>query len=334
MTSDLFWFIVSLLLIVIGLLGLKYRKKYQPSSNLGLSPREAQAARRGVLVLPILTIALGGAILVMDSWTMVPAKNAGVLNILGNANSSIDNGAHIVYPWATIERVDATKQNVNLNADMGQWANNVCTTIPVRLGNSTTACPDLTLQWNINEKANISKLWRDYRGTNDNVVANVGVNLVMRKLQAAANQAFEHFDPLKSLDDQGNVNISTTQLGKDIEQNLRDALGSDIVIDYVTLGLVHYDAATQSRINAYAQQVADTRIAEQAVQTAIRQAEANAKLAADTNSSNEGVKYQNCLNLIRDLAAKDQLKNLPPAFTCGEGGANVLLSAGRGGVQP
>lgn len=332
MTSDLLWFIVSLVLIVAGIIGIRSRKKYQPSTRM--RAQDQQAAKMGVSVGAFLTLILGLFILVMDSWTMVPAKNVAVLNVLGNANASVANGPHVVWPWAKVELVDATKQNVNLNADMGQWDKGVCTTIPVRLGNSTTACPDMTLQWNINEGSNISSLWRNYRGTNDNVVANVGTNLVMRHLQSAANQAFEHFDPLKALNDQGNVVVSTTQLGKDIENNLRAALGNDIVIDYVTLGLIHYDAATQNRINAYAQQVADTRIAEQAVQTAVKQAEANAKLAADTNSSNEGVKYQNCLNLIRDLAAKDQLKNLPPAFTCGEGGANVLLSAGRGGVQP
>lgn len=326
MTSDLFWFIVSILLILLGITGIWLRKKYQPSTRM--NARDAKLAKQGAIGLPMLLLVVGAFILIMDSWTMVPAKNAGVLNILGNANSSIDNGAHIVYPWASIEHVDATKQNENFRADMGQWERGVCTTIPVRLANSTTACPDLTLQWNINEQANLSSLWRNYRGSNDNVVANVGINLVRPRLQAAANQAFEHFDPLKAINDQGAVELSTTELSDAIEQNLRTALGSDIVIDYVTIGLVHYDAATQSRINAFAQQVADTRIAAQAVKTAEQQVLANQKLAADTSSNSQGVQFQNCLNLVQNLAAKDQLKYLPPGWSCsGQSAANILLQA-------
>jgi hypothetical protein len=37
-----------------------------------------------------------------------------------------------------------------------------------------------------------------------------------------------------------------------------------------------------------------------------------------------GVLYQNCLNLVRDMGA-----NLPPAFSCGTPGANVVIATAK-----
>lgn len=69
-------------------------------------------------------------------------------------------------------------------------------------------------------------------------------------------------------------------------------------------------------LNGFAQALADTQIATQQKLTAEQQKLANDFLAA-ASSNDPGVKYQNCLNLVKDLAAKGQLQNLPPTFNCG-----------------
>ncbi len=337
MSTDLFWLIAGLVSLGVGILVYRNRKKPIPAS---LAPRgstamaQARVAKQtqaGGLILGLLLMVFGVTVVGMDSWTVIPAKNGGVVNVLGNANRSLSNGPALVEPWATVETVDATKQNFNYNPDMAQWSRTdapVCTTVTVRLRNQTTACLELTMQWNINQQGNINELWKNYRGTNDNVVLNVGTNLVLRQLQRAANNAFETFDPLAVLNNDGTSSVTTTSLSKDIEADLKRSLGNEIVVDYMIISVVHYDAVTQSKLNAFAQQIADTQIATQAVITAKQRQLANDILAA-ASSSDPGVMYQNCLTLIADLAAKNQLQNLPQAFTCGGATPAALLIGQR-----
>ncbi len=302
------WFIIGLLLVVAGIVAAFTAGLFDFPRWIGI-----------VLVLcGLFTVA-------WDSFTIVPAKNVAVVNTFGRAEDAVDNGFHWVKPWSSIETIDATVQNVNLNADLGQWNNGNCTTIPVRLANQTTACLDLTLQWNIDQKSNANQLWQSYRGTNDDVVGNVGRNVVQRELQRAANKAFQAYDPLAVLGSNGKpVGPSTTDLSATILEDMRRSVDRGIVVDKLLISLVHYDAVTQQKLNGYAQALADTQIAIQQKLTAEQQKEANNLLAA-ASSNDPGVKYQNCLNLLKDLAAKGQLQNLPQTFNCDGSQTPVIL---------
>jgi hypothetical protein len=100
--------------------------------------------------------------------------------------------------------------------------------------------------------------------------------------------------------------VSTADLATATVADMRATVDKGIVVDTLLISVVHYDDVTQQKLNGYAQALADTQIATQQKLTAEQQRLANEKLA--TASSNDaGVKYQNCLNLIKDLAAKGQL---------------------------
>lgn len=262
-------------------------------------------------------VLLGLFTVVWDSFTVVPARNVGIVNVLGKADQSLDNGFHWVTPWASIETVDATVQNVNLDSDTKN-----CVT--VRLANQTTACVDLTLQWNIDQNANANVLWQRYRGSNDDVVGNIGRNVVERELRRSLNVVFEKYNPLAVLSNTGGVQVSTGDLASQALALMKTSVDQGIVIDTMLISVVHYDDVTQQKLNGYAQALADTQIATQQKLTAEQQKLANDQLAVGS-SNDAGVKYQNCLNLLKDLAAKGQLQNLPPTFNCGDSTTPVIV---------
>jgi regulator of protease activity HflC (stomatin/prohibitin superfamily) len=323
-----FWFIIGLILILAGAVAFVVRariKAVEPAADRsGYPPRpdreeyEAAVSVRRILATIGVLAVLGGLVtLFMDSYTIVPARNVGVVNTFGKADQALSNGWHWVKPWSSVETVDATVQNLNRDA-----AGNNCVT--VRLANQTTACVDVTLQWNIDQHANANELWQRYRGTNDNVVGNVGHNVVERELQRALNKAFETYNPLAVLTGGDGPKVSTADLATATVADMRATVDKGIVVDTLLISVVHYDDVTQQKLNGYAQALADTQIATQQKLTAEQQRLANEKLA--TASSNDaGVKYQNCLNLIKDLAAKGQLAGLPATFNCGDGASAPVI---------
>ena len=300
------WFIFGTLSVVAGVIALAARR-YARDNEM-----QAMVGVVGGVLL------VGGIFtVVMDSFTVVPARNVGVVNTFGRAEGALENGFHWVKPWSSIETIDATVQNINLSSD----AHNCIT---VRLANQTTACVDVTVQWNIDQHANANELWQRYRGNNDDVVGNVGRNVVERELRRSLNVVFETYNPLSVLAQGDKPNITTDELATKALAEMKGHVDAGIVVDTLRISVVHFDDTTQQKLNGYAQALADTQIATQQKKTAEQQKAANDLLAA-ASSNDPGVKYQNCLNLLKDLAAKGQLQNLPPTFNCGEGSAPVIV---------
>jgi len=308
------WFIIGIVLVAVGVALFAARKRAagNPEGRNYEPGIKTAAAAIGVVlfVLGIFTI-------VWDSFTIVPARNVGVVNTFGKAEGALENGFHWVKPWSSIETIDATVQNINLSSD----AHNCIT---VRLANQTTACVDVTVQWNIDQHANANELWQRYRGNNDDVVGNVGRNVVERELRRSLNVVFETYNPLSVLASGDKPNISTDDLANRAVGEMKAHVDAGIVIDTLRISVVHFDDTTQQKLNGYAQALADTQIATQQKKTAEQQKAANDLLAA-ASSNDPGVKYQNCLNLLKDLAAKGQLQNLPPTFNCGETTTPVIV---------
>lgn len=310
----MFWFVTAIVLFVIALIVAGIRLGINPTES-----RDAAQARTALGFISIVLILLAGLTMLIDSFHIVPARNVGIVNTFGRANTALDNGFHWVAPWSSVEDIDATVQNINLD-------NPNCVT--VRLANQTTACVDLTLQWNIDQHANANELWQRYRGTNDNVVGNVGKNVVERELRRALNVVFEKYNPLAVLTDAGTPTISTGDLAAQALAQMKASVDAGIDVDTLLISVVHFDDVTQQKLNAYAQAIADTQIATQAKKTAEQQHEANDLLAAKS-SSDAGVEYQNCLNLVKDLAAKNQLASLPATFNCNQGASTPVIVGGK-----
>jgi regulator of protease activity HflC (stomatin/prohibitin superfamily) len=313
----MFWFITGLVLVLLGIVAFAVRKRVAGKPDT----RDYEPGLTTVATVLGLVLLIAGVFTVAwDSWTIIPARNVGVVNTFGNANRTLDNGAHLVAPWSSVETIDATVQTFKFDK-----ADNSCVT--VRLANQTTACVDTTLQWNIDQKADANSLWQRYRGSNDDVLANVGNNVVKRELQRAMNGVFETYNPLAVL--QGGTNlIKTDDLAAQVLGKVRNTVDPGIVIDTVLISIVHFDDTTQGKLNAFAQALADTQVAMQTEQTNKAIKLANDALAS-TSSADPGVQYQNCLNLVRYLASVNQLQNLPQTFNCsqGAGGTPVIVGS-------
>lgn len=299
------WFILGLVLVLAAIGAFFYAA--------GL-PQDSE--RRGARGIAVILLLLGVFTIAWDSFTVIPARNVGIVNTFGNAGQALGNGFHVVAPWSSVETVDATVQNINLSSD----AKNCIT---VRLANQTTACVDVTVQWNIDQHANANELWQRYRGNNDDVVHNVGANVVERELRRSLNVVFESYNPLAVLSGAAPT-IKTDDLATKALNEIRTHVDTGIVVDTVRIPLVHFDDVTQAKLNGYAQALADTQIATQQKLTAEQQKLANQELAVAA-SNDPGVLYQNCLNLVKDLAAKGQLQNLPPTFNCGDPKNQVIV---------
>lgn len=266
---------------------------------------------------------VAGFFLVLASATIVPARNVGVEVALGKPVGTLQNGFHMVKPWHRVEKFDAGVQTLQLEGD-GKGADAPCVT--VRLGNQTTACVDvIRSQWNIDPNGDVIELYRRYRKF-DKIELNVVAGQEMNALVAT----FADFDPLAGINGTTDAPLRTTDdLASQALAKTQAAVGSGIHVDNLLLR-VNYDPTTQTQLNNYAKALAETRIATQNRATAEQKALANKALAAQVSVRDPGVQYQNCLNLIADLAARGQLGQLPPTFNCGDPRSQVIVNgAGR-----
>jgi regulator of protease activity HflC (stomatin/prohibitin superfamily) len=272
---------------------------------------------------------LGTALIVSDSYTTVASRGVAVQTAFGKVRGDVlGPGFHWVDPWNEVEEFDASVQTLRFYADEPDRSDKHDYTQPgddggcinVRLATNTTACVDVTAQWNINHTGDVKSLYLQYKTFN-----NLHDNLVVRQLQSALNEVFGTYDPLATVNNADAPAVNTKELQTKVKAALASDLTSAINIDSVTIPLVHFDNPTEERLRNYQQALADTRIAVQRQQTAHAQAEANNALAGSAAIKDPGVQYQNCLDLIDRLSKANQLGNLPPTFNCGGSSAGVIL---------
>lgn len=322
------WFIFTLVMIMIGvglLVGRKYVTYPDPSEYDGYSKRLLQEAqdkakygRLALLLGAIFLFLISAITLTVDSIAKVPPRNVGIQIHFGKAIHALPNGWHIIPPWDSVERIDASVQTRVYSSDTGNC-------ITVRLANQTTACVDVTVQWNIDHTGNVVDLYNKYR-SGKGVFHNIEANVVQYKLsQLVLPQIFATYNPLDVITETGKQVASPTSFSPDALARMRASVDSGVVISSLTIGLVHFDQVTQDKLNAFAQALADTRIATQQKLTTEQQKLANRNLV-DASSNDPGVKYQNCLNFLRELAAKNQLQNLQyGGFACSSGTNQVIV---------
>jgi regulator of protease activity HflC (stomatin/prohibitin superfamily) len=304
------WFVIALIVALLGV------------GAIAVGMLSGDPDSGAVVGVGFVAIVLAAGVLFFDSFTIIPTRTVGVEVSFGKPIGAIPNGWHWVAPWASVEKFDASVQTLNLTTSKDDAGDPVT----VRLGNQTTAQVDVSVQWNIRPDGDVVDLYKQYKSFD-----NVEHNLVMRQLQHALNNAFSAYDPLRAINggtDAPSQNID--DLAAKAKSDLQAAVGSGIQIGTLTIPIIHYDPDTENRLRAYQQALADTRIAEQRRKTAEQTKAANDVLAGSAASSNPGVQYQNCLDLIRDLAAKGQLEHLPPTFSCGSGSQTPVIVGGHG----
>ncbi len=300
----MFYIAVFLLVLAVGALIVRF----------GLRGAE-QTIRDGWSVAAIALFGLTFLLMFVASVAIVGTKEVGIITTFNRPTGELDNGFHLIAPWQSVTEMDAAIQTDN-NTD----ANHDC--VSARIAHQIIACVDTTVRWRIQEPS-ADELFQDYRDFN-----NVRTSLVTREMATDINAIFQTYDPL-AVDAKGNSDSPPlNMLAAQVQSKMQEQIGSRVEVLSVFIPVLHFDAATQSRINALQAQIAQTRIAQQAVLTAQEQAAANQALAASVSTSSN-VLVSKCLDVLAEMVNKGQ--GVPAGFTCWPGGGTgvVIPSAAK-----
>ncbi len=287
---------------------------------------------------------IGGVLMLLFSMVVqVNAKDVGVVTSFGRVTGvDLPAGLHWKAPWEDVNILDAATQ-VDDFTDNGtyQAGSPNGNGISVRIGDGSTAVADLTIRWHIADDQ-ADTLYATYR-SND-VTDKIRQALVLTELPSVANTELGTFQPLANVDTTTNAAVAgdvpdqnvgvpdLTAYSTKITDNLNERLAAlnagkpQIIVESVTMTMLELAPTTQDKINAFQQQVGQTRVAQESIKTAQASASANEALSASVNN-NPYVLVAQCLS---DVASG---KILPPVgWSCWPGGSNtgVLVN----GVAP
>jgi len=300
-----FWFFISLMTIALILFGVSF-----------FAPKESgrDHPRKYVRVGASIVLGFSLIFLLISSFVAVGTKNLGVVQTFGRPTGHLDNGLHVKAPWSTVVELNDAVQTDTYASDGGSagkiqgGATDSC--VNVRIARQGTACVNVSIRWQIRADG-VDFLYRNYK--NNNAITD---NLVLRDLQTDMNQAFTSYDPL-GIDTNGlSTNKPLSELALQVQNQMKAEIGQYIDVQTVNIPLLNFDGQTQDKINQLQQQVAATRVAQQAQLTAQAQAEANRALAASV-SNDPNVLTDKCLNILKEAVDKGQA--LPAGFSCFSG---------------
>jgi regulator of protease activity HflC (stomatin/prohibitin superfamily) len=261
--------------------------------------------------IPVIPAIAGVLLVFFSMFTIIPTKDVGVVTAFGAPVNAMHNGPNWRAPWQDVTTLDGAIQTNEYKKD----ANEGCITI--RIAHQIVACANGYDRWQIKESG-IESLFQNYR-TFDNIKD----SLIQKKLLTILNKVFENYDPLSVDPTTGQSNApELSVLSAQAQSQMAAAVGSEVDILDVQVTVLNYDDATQKKINDLQGQVAQTRIAEQAVKTAEQQASANKQLA-DSVSKDPNVLVSKCFDHVSDAIARNY--SLPAGFSCWPGGSGAVV---------
>lgn len=273
-------------------------------------------------------VALVGLIAALATcFSTVDARSVGIQTSFGKFRDTLQPGFQWTAPWSSVEEWTTRNQTIDFAANDGDDRDNYRdeAAITVRLGNQSVAFVDARVSWAVAETGNdtkaqaerIKKLWQQYKTFDD-----MARDYAVPAARAATNAAFDGYDPFSALNDKtaDNPYVPLAEWSKKITDVLRPFYTDrGLTLISVQVTQVKYDERTEGKLREYADAVANTRIKAQDVKTAEQEALASKARAQQAAPG--------CEALIRDLAAKDQLKNLPAGWQCpGTTGPAVVSS--------
>lgn len=292
----MFLFIVAIVLVLVGA-GLAIK------GYVGDSYVRGWGALAGIIGLIVFFLSM---------IAIVPTKNIGVTVAFGKPTGTLSNGWHLVAPWESVATYDATIQTPDL-AQLPQF--------DVRIANGMTAKMRVSVDWQLADEADITKIHSDWRG-----FEKIEPRVVNPRLFDALNKVFEKYDPLAVLQtskDGAAVKETVTfaQLEKDVNTELGKALPEGVKIRRLQIPFVEYPAVIQEALNNFRKELAATQTALQQKVTAEAQRDAINTLA-QAQLTPEAFAQQ-CLIVTERLA--QQGKPISPAWTCVAGSAQSVV---------
>ncbi|MFC6153788.1 SPFH domain-containing protein [Nocardioides yefusunii] len=226
----------------------------------------------------VAALVVGGFMVGSSCFTVIQAKNVGVLTSFGKPVASLDAGFHWKAPWQKVTELDGTKIT---NKYEGEGA------IEVRIGDGTTAQVETAIRWSIvGDKAD--QIYADYRS--DDVNETVRESLVETVYKNAINQVLGSYNPTEGIQavdptkaSMVNFTPDLDALSKQVTDSMRARVaesGGYVGVEFATISQVKLSETTQKKINEFQAEIARTQVALQAEQTNAAQARANKALSA------------------------------------------------------
>jgi regulator of protease activity HflC (stomatin/prohibitin superfamily) len=304
-------FVLAIVTLILG--GIAVLVRLAVARGAVAAGRSAAGVRPALTITSIALGVLALLFLLLSTIAVVGTKEVGIVTAFNRPVGTLDNGFHLKAPWENVTEMDAAIQTDNHVQSSSSCIN-------ARIAHQIIACVDTTVRWRIRESA-ADTLFRDYRDFD-----NVRNSLVSRELATDINSTLSTYDPL-AVDSGGNATAaSLTSLAGDVSTQMHAQIGTQVEVLSVFIPVMHFDGSTQSRINALQSQIAQTRIAEQAVKTAAAQADANRALAASV-SNNPNVLVSRCFDVLTEMVNKGQ--TVPAGFSCWPGGGTGVVIPAR-----
>jgi len=241
-------------------------------------------------------------ILLISMIAIVPTKNIGVTVAFGKPTGTISNGWHLVAPWESVATYDATIQSPELDK-LPQF--------DVRIANGMTATMRVSIDWQLADEADITKIHSDWRGFD-----RIEPRVVNPRVFDALNKVFENYDPLAVLqtskEGTATETVTFATLETKVRQELEKTLPNGVVIRRLQIPFTAYPSVIQDALNNFRKELAATQTALQQKVTAQAQKEA-IDILASANLTSEAFAQQ-CLIVTERLA--QQGKPLSPAWSC------------------
>jgi regulator of protease activity HflC (stomatin/prohibitin superfamily) len=292
-------------------------------------------ARRWLVLSAVIAIVIAPVIFVRAGINSVPTKSVGVVTSFGRVGSEYAPGAHWLVPWQSLNVIQDTIQSDNFAQANGTGADSYGTSgaigncITVRLGGNQEGCADVQLQTQVEPSA-IPALFANYSSYGGNLTAEIDQHVVKRELVTVLNHTLGDYNPVADVSTTLNSNAASqfSSFDPSLLAQMKADLGGQVTILNINLQYVHYDSATQDRINQIATQYADTQVAKQQESTNAAISLANAALAKQNSSLSPAVLQNECYQTIQ-LAIKAGFTGLPATLSCGPGTTASVLVPGK-----
>lgn len=274
----MFWFIVTMILAVIGIAGVI-------TAIAKRDDRDIRVPATGVAVIALVLAGIAGF---SSSFTQVDANTIGIVTSFGQPVGTIGSGPHLLAPWDQVDTFSTRIQTSVRTASSTEGDQHTKDCVQVALKGGSAACPDVTVRYAIAEK-DAQDLWKRF-GSFDAVRD----QLVRSATNDSARFVFGQYEPQQAISGE-TLRTITADFTKDITARLASA---GVRVDSVSVGALNLDPQVQDRINRVLAAQADTQVAQQLVEKNKAQAAANAALAA---SLTEPVLCQEYIDAAKEI---------------------------------
>lgn len=271
------------------------------------------------------TLTAGAAIVVgiivtgLFSSTIVDARAVGVQTGFGRYISTLDNGFHLKYPWASVEEFSTRVQYLNVEDSPVTYK---AIAIPEADASENTGAEpqgtlyggdgsvDLVVRWTIQAK-DAKELWERYKS-----FENVRDQLVFPTTKDSLRLVVSEYTPAEAKDG-GNIRAISDAAVADLNKTLNS---NGVGIDSVSISNVLLGQQAQKAVDRVVAADADIDRAAREQQRAAIDAQ-TAKLRTEEGALTPEALQRYCLDLVNawDVAKNGQL---PATFNCTLNGTN------------